>query len=193
MQKFGVTEYPILRRNHLFGKKSGRRARFDSAKSDMLVIRVFSLDDARKLGVQSSRDAALLGERALEYSRKLMPSLHKEAAIAGESDTKMSIKINSAAAKNGAFKEAMLAQLGVALISGKSVPEVSLSKSSTQNIKLNNSSAQCAIFVRPTTHIRAFAIFSCTRIKSTSIRVRWAYCNGTSHAPSADARFNRLR
>ena len=103
-----------MRRYHLASSKPDRRhARFDIAKHDMLVVHLFTRTDAQKLNVQSSREAALLGECALECSRAHLPSLHKEAAIAFERDVVLSYKINSAVDINNELKDEILARLCV--------------------------------------------------------------------------------
>ena len=96
----------------------------ESSTHDMIVVHSFTADDAQKLGVTTTAQAALIGELALEHARASF-SLYKDNMVAGERDVKLTLKFASLVAKSSLLVDTILEAVYKALVTGKCVPLVS--------------------------------------------------------------------
>ena len=90
----------------------------------MIVVKCFTIAEARAFGLTTATELALRAEWAIERARDFTPNLFKDKAIAGESDVKLTMDAVSWMRYNPDFVVRVFVWLCEAVMSGEAVPEV---------------------------------------------------------------------
>ena len=96
---------------------------YSSKTHDIILVRTLTLDDARLLGLETTIEAALCCETALEHSRPYF-TLHKDNAVSGEKDAPITAKIAAAVKSRPFLINLTLEALCEALKTGQPEQEV---------------------------------------------------------------------